>query len=126
MYAGPLLDIPIEGVASTFDTNCLSVLRVCKAVVPYMAARKSGLIVNIGSVVGEMYVRPSPSSFLYIRADPLDSPGPWSGGYAASKAAMHSISQTLAMELRPLGIRVLNVAPGGVRSRIAEHAKWLI
>ncbi|KAI0725143.1 oxidoreductase [Fomitopsis betulina] len=102
MCHGPLLDVPIEGVASAFDTNCLSVLRVCKAVVPHMASRKSGLIVNIGSVVGEI-------------------PGPWSGGYAASKAAMHSISQTLAMELRPLGIRVLNIAPGGVRSRIADN-----
>ena len=34
---------------------------------------------------------------------------------------MHSLSQTLSMELRPLGIRVLNIAPGGVRSRIADN-----
>lgn len=52
------MDLPIEGVASAFDTNCLSVLRVCKSVVPHMATRKCGLIVNIGSIVGEMYVAP--------------------------------------------------------------------
>ncbi|KAI0725146.1 oxidoreductase [Fomitopsis betulina] len=100
---GPLLDRSIEDVAAVFDANTLSVLRVCKAAVPHMAARKQGLIVNIGSVVGEI-------------------PTPWAGPYAASKAAVHSISQTLAMELRPLGINVLSVAPGGVRSLIASKA----
>ncbi|EPT06184.1 NAD-binding protein, partial [Fomitopsis schrenkii] len=100
---GPLLDRSIEDVAAVFDANALSVLRVCKAAVPHMAARKQGLIVNIGSVVGEI-------------------PTPWSGPYAASKAALHSLSQTLAMELRPLGINVLSVAPGGVRSQIASKS----
>ena len=55
---GPLLDRSIEEVAAVFDANVLSVLRVCKAAVPHMAARKHGLIVNIGSVVGEMCVPP--------------------------------------------------------------------
>lgn len=84
-----------------------------------MASRKCGLIVNIGSIVGEMCAIPSfhAATVLTVRF----SPGPWSGGYAATKAAMHSLSQTLSMELRPLGIRVLNVAPGGVRSRIADN-----
>ena len=54
--AGPLLDRSIEDIAAVFDANALSVLRVCKAAVPHMAARKHGLIVNIGSVVGEMCV----------------------------------------------------------------------
>ncbi|KZT67754.1 NAD(P)-binding protein [Daedalea quercina L-15889] len=102
VHAGPLLDRSIEDVAAAFDTNTLSVLRVCKAVVPHMAARKRGLIVNVGSVVGEI-------------------PTPWSGPYAASKAAVHSLSQTLSMELRPLGLRVLSVAPGGVRSNISVN-----
>lgn len=121
--AGPLLDRSIEDVAAVFDANALSVLRVCKAAVPHMAARKQGLIVNIGSVVGEMCVS-SPSTAL--KPDPAvrdhNSPTPWSGPYAASKAALHSLSQTLAMELRPLGINVLSVAPGGVRSQIASKS----
>ena len=53
---GPLLDRSIEEVAAVFDANVLSVLRVCKAAVPHMASRKHGLIVNIGSIVGEMCV----------------------------------------------------------------------
>jgi NADP-dependent 3-hydroxy acid dehydrogenase YdfG len=51
---GPILEVPIEEIRTVYDTNILSVLRVSRAVVPHMASRKSGLIVNIGSIVGEM------------------------------------------------------------------------
>ena len=46
----------MEDIKQTFDTNAYSILRVCKAVVPIMAKRRSGTIVNIGSIVGEMCV----------------------------------------------------------------------
>ncbi len=50
-----MVDVPLEVVQKIFDANVYSVLRVSKAVFPHMAARKSGTIVNIGSIVGEMY-----------------------------------------------------------------------
>jgi hypothetical protein len=56
LAAGPLIDLPAEQIQRTFDTNTFSLLRVAKAVIPSMADRKSGLIVNIGSVSGELYV----------------------------------------------------------------------
>jgi len=102
MCHGPTLDNSIEDIAAVFDTNTLSIIRVCKAAVPHMAARKRGLIVNIGSIVGEI-------------------PTPWSGPYSASKAAVASFSQTLSMELRPLGLHVLHYSPGAVRSRISAN-----
>jgi 1-acylglycerone phosphate reductase len=46
--------MPIEDVKQIFETNTFAVLRLCKAVVPIMAKRRSGTIVNIGSIVGEM------------------------------------------------------------------------
>ena len=52
---GPLVEQTMDNIKQTFDTNTFAILRVCKAVVPFMAKRRSGTIVNIGSVVGEVY-----------------------------------------------------------------------
>ena len=46
----------MDNIKHIFDTNTFAILRVCKAVVPIMAQRRSGTIVNIGSIVGEMLV----------------------------------------------------------------------
>ncbi|PPQ67156.1 hypothetical protein CVT25_005757 [Psilocybe cyanescens] len=99
---GPLVEIPIEQVKDVFDTNTIAILRVCKAVVPIMAKNESGTIVNIGSIVGEIST-------------------PWSGVYCASKAAVNTLSEVLSMELQPLNISVLHVAPGAVKSNIANN-----
>ena len=50
---GPMIDLSLDKVKETFDTNTFSVLRTCKAVIPFMAKRKSGLIINNGSISGE-------------------------------------------------------------------------
>ncbi|KII94107.1 hypothetical protein PLICRDRAFT_153462 [Plicaturopsis crispa FD-325 SS-3] len=99
---GAMIDIPIEHVKQTFDTNTFSALRVAKAVIPSMAARKSGLIINIGSIVG-------------------NTPTPWDGIYAASKSALHTITEVLWMECKPFNIDVMLVAPGAVKSHISHH-----
>ncbi|KAJ7192706.1 hypothetical protein GGX14DRAFT_577857 [Mycena pura] len=72
---GPLFEVPIEEIKAVY--YILSVLRVSRAVLPHMANRKSGPIINISSVVGEI-------------------PTPWAGVYASSKAAVHSISEAAA------------------------------
>ncbi|KAF6766612.1 hypothetical protein DFP72DRAFT_867129 [Ephemerocybe angulata] len=102
LVPGPLLDLDIDDVKRSFDLNTVSILRVSKAVVPHMAKRHSGLIINIGSVVGEI-------------------PTPWAGLYCASKAAVDSISKVLAMECQPLNIQVMHVAPGAITSNIAAN-----
>ncbi|TRM65902.1 oxidoreductase [Schizophyllum amplum] len=83
--AGALIDNSMGHVKNVFDINTFSVVRLAKAV---------WRIVNIGSVVG-------------------DTPTPFNGLYAASKAALHSISDVLSMELRPFNIDVILVTPGG-------------
>jgi short-subunit dehydrogenase len=49
-----LLDVSLDQARKTFDTNTFSVLRVAQAVAFSMVERKQGLIVNIGSVAGNM------------------------------------------------------------------------
>ena len=43
-------------VQHTFDTNVFGALRMARSVIPHMAKRKQGLVVNVGSIVGEMFV----------------------------------------------------------------------
>ncbi|KAI0660642.1 NAD-P-binding protein [Cubamyces menziesii] len=100
--SGPVVDIDLESVQRTFDTNVFGIVRTCKAAVPHMAARKSGTIVNIGSIVGEI-------------------PMPFAGIYASTKAAVRSLTESLYMECLPLGIAVVHVNAGGARTNIIKN-----
>lgn len=100
---GAIEETSLKQVRDIFDINVLGPLAVIKAVLPAMRARGSGHIVNITSVSG-------------LAA--------WSGTgiYGATKFAMECIGRTLAMEVEPLGIKVINVAPGGLRTGFAGGA----
>ncbi|KAF9269991.1 oxidoreductase [Marasmius fiardii PR-910] len=100
--AGALIDQTPQQVLEAFDANTFSVLRLARAVIPSMAKRKSGLVVNISSITEEL-------------------PSPWNGLYCATKASVRSISEVLAMECRPFNIQVVNVAPGSVTSNISQN-----
>ncbi|OJT04489.1 NADPH-dependent 1-acyldihydroxyacetone phosphate reductase [Trametes pubescens] len=95
--SGPIAEIDFERITQTYNTNVFGVIRTAKAVIPHMASLKSGTIVNIGSVLGEI-------------------PLPFTGVYASSKAAVHALTDALYMECQPLGISVVLVAAGGVRT----------
>lgn len=58
---------------------------------------------------------------LCITESKLLRPTPWNGVYCASKAALHSITETLQMECRPLGVSVMLMAIGSVKSNLAAN-----
>ncbi|KAJ7267750.1 hypothetical protein C8J57DRAFT_1011038, partial [Mycena rebaudengoi] len=96
---GPTAEWTADRVKSVYDANMFSIVRLCGAVMPHMAKRKTGVIVNMGSIVGEF-------------------PTPWMGIYDSSKAAVRVLSEVLSMECKPFNIRVIPVAPGSIQSKI--------
>ena len=112
----------MEEIARIFDTNVFAAIRTTKIVIPHMAARKRGTVVNVGSVAGIMCVL----GLMFLPPFPFLSrdsgrPSPWGGIYAASKAALHSLTDSLYMECKPLNINVVLLAPGAVKSNIATN-----
>ncbi|KAG8996348.1 hypothetical protein FRB94_008394 [Tulasnella sp. JGI-2019a] len=101
---GPILDVPIDRVQRVFDTNLYGTLRLARSSIPHMATRHSGLFVLVGSVGGII-------------------PTPWTGIYAATKAAVHSVAANLQMECTPLGVNVMLLAPGGVTSGLSKKTQ---
>jgi 1-acylglycerone phosphate reductase len=96
----PALDIDYDEVRDVFETNLFAVMRLTNALIPALIAAK-GKIVQIGSVAGI-------------------TPYVFGSVYNASKAALHSYSNTLRVELEPFGVRVVVIVTGGVKSRIAR------
>lgn len=100
---GPLAELPIDSIKKAYEINALGQLRMVQHVVPYMAARRQGSIVNIGSIVGKVAT-------------------PWAGSYCASKAAVHAMTDALRVELKPFDINVTLVLPGAIRSNFGNHS----
>ncbi len=101
-YFGPLLGIDEGAWDKTFEVNLKGYFGATRAVVEHLRARRAGgAIVNVASIVG-------------LRAAPLQ------GVYAMTKAAVISMTRTLAQELGPEGIRVNAIAPGLVETRFAS------
>ncbi|KAI0260725.1 hypothetical protein BC834DRAFT_925723 [Gloeopeniophorella convolvens] len=96
---GPSEELGLHGMMAPFEVNFVGVVKVTNAFLPPMRSRRGGTIVIIGS--RSVYFNEFP-----VRLHTLAS------AYAASKAAVHSYGETLAVELAPLNIRVLLVVPG--------------
>lgn len=98
---GAVEDISDKDAAAQMDANFMGPFRIMKAVLPGMRARKSGTILNISSAQGLC-------------------PSPVCGIYAASKGALENLSESLAVEVEPFGIRVLIVEPGAFRTSFSS------
>ncbi len=94
----------IEQSKMIFDTNFFGIVRMTRAVVPYMRKQGEGRIINIGSVLGLI-------------------PAPYMAMYAASKHAVEGFSESLDHELRTRGIRVSVIEPGYTNTHLEANAQ---
>ena len=94
---GALEDVPIAEGRAQFDVNLFGLARLTQITLPQMRAQGSGRIVNISSMGGKIY-------------EPL---GGW---YHATKFAVEGLSDSLRLELKPFGIDVVVIEPGGIRT----------
>lgn len=99
---GSLEDLSIKEIQDQFDTNLLGTIRVTQHVLPVMRARRGGTIVNISSGVGRFGL-------------------PGMSAYVSTKFAMEGLSESLAYELSPFGIKVVLIEPGVVKTKIFKN-----
>ncbi|HET8852338.1 MAG TPA: SDR family oxidoreductase [Ktedonobacteraceae bacterium] len=92
-YSGPLEAFTLEQVQQQFDTNVFSVLRVNRAALPHMRKQGSGLLLQIGSIVGRLAL-------------------PFNGLYGATKFALEGLTESYRYELAPFGIDAAIIEPG--------------
>jgi len=101
---GALEDVPLAEARRQFEVNVFGLARLCQLVLPMMRAQKSGKIVNVTSVGGKIW-------------EPL---GSW---YHATKFAVEGLSDCLRVEVGQLGIDVIIIEPGAIRTEWAGIAR---
>lgn len=99
----PFVEMSLDEWQRTLDVNVTGPVNCIKAVLPSMMERKSGRIINLSSVAG---LKPL-----------IDQ-----SAYCASKYALNGLTKVLAMELRPHGIAVHAICPGGVDTQLSRDA----
>jgi NAD(P)-dependent dehydrogenase (short-subunit alcohol dehydrogenase family) len=102
--SGPVETLPLERARALVETNVWGPVRLSRAALPAMRARGTGVIVNVSSLAGRV-----PAT-------------PYGGFYAASKHALGALSESLAWELGPFGVRVVCVEPGFFTTAIFAKA----
>ena len=96
-YFGAIENVSMEEARRQQEVNVFGLARLCQLVLPSMRERGSGRIVNTASVAGK--------TVLYF--------GGW---YHVSKYSVEALSDALRMELKPFGIDVSMIEPGGIQT----------
>lgn len=94
---GPMEGLSMHQIRDQFEANFFAAIRLIKAVLPGMVHRGRGTIINVSSIAGRIGT-------------------PFNSGYTASKFALEGLSESLRLELWPLGIRVAVIEPALFRT----------
>jgi short-subunit dehydrogenase len=94
---GSVEEIDLEEARRQFEVNIFGLARITQLVIPTMREQRSGRIVNISSMGGKIYT-------------------PFGAWYHATKHALEGWSDSLRIELKPFGIDVVVVQPGGIQT----------
>jgi NAD(P)-dependent dehydrogenase (short-subunit alcohol dehydrogenase family) len=94
---GAFEDVPLDEGRYQFEVNVFGLARLVQLTTPHMRAQGGGKIVNISSIGGKIY-------------EPL---GGW---YHSTKFAVEGLSDSLRLELKPFGIDVVVIQPGGIKT----------
>ena len=105
--AGAIELVPLDRARAMFETNFWGAVRMMQALLPSMRGRRSGTIVNVTSLMGHVTLG-------------------CHGFYAATKYALSAVSETIAIEAKPLGIKVAIIEPGVILTPIWSKAEALM
>jgi short-subunit dehydrogenase len=100
---GAIEDVSIEDAKYQLDVNVFGAARLAQLVIPQMRKQHFGRIINISSIGGKFAM-------------------PLGGWYHASKFALEALSDALRNEVKPFGIDVVVIEPGGVKSEWSDIA----
>jgi len=101
---GCVEDVSVDDFRKQFETNFFSIVRIIQEVAPIMRKQKSGIIVNISSVVGRMGLPVSPA-------------------YISTKFALEGLSECLRYELGQFGIKTTLIEPGVIKTNFFSSMK---
>ncbi|MFL6526092.1 MAG: SDR family oxidoreductase [Nitrososphaera sp.] len=99
---GSLEDQSIEHIKKQFETNLFGAIRTIQRVLPVMRNQRSGIIVNISSIAGQIGF---PAQSVYV----------------GTKFALEGLSESFAYEVEPYGISVVLIEPGVINSNFVEN-----
>ena len=96
-YFGAIENVTMEEARRQVEVNVFGLAALCKLVLPHMRQQGSGRIINTSSIAGKMVI-------------------PYGGWYHVSKYSVEALSDALRMEMKPFGVDVVMIEPGGIKT----------
>ena len=96
-YMGAIENVTIAEAKRQLEVNVIGLARLTQLVLPYMRKQHSGRIINTSSVAGKAVI-------------------PFGGWYNVSKYSVEALSDALRIEVKPFGIKVCLIEPGGIKT----------